>query len=97
MAALSVAMLKSPLVAGKCPRSLAGIDVSSGAVTSLVSGLAHSERLAVGDHQRNANRLGLTLGAGVVTTVCLLGLVGRSGGVVAGRVRCAAGSGRASR
>ena len=42
-------MLKSPLVAGKCPRSLAGIDVSSGAVTSLVSGVAHSERLAVGD------------------------------------------------
>jgi hypothetical protein len=25
-------MLKSPLVAGKCPRSLAGIDVSSGAL-----------------------------------------------------------------
>jgi hypothetical protein len=42
-------MLKSPLVAGKCPRSLAGIDVSSGAVTSLVSGVAHSERLTVGD------------------------------------------------
>src|ERR1700677_3336450 len=46
---MSVAMLKSPLVAGKCPRSLAGIDVSSGAVTSLVSGVAHSERLTVGD------------------------------------------------
>lgn len=47
---VSVAMLKSPLVAGKSPRSVAGVEVSSGAVTSLVVGVAHAERLAVGDH-----------------------------------------------
>jgi hypothetical protein len=58
-------------------------------------GLGEPEGLAFGDHQRNANCPGLTLGAGLVT-VCLLGLLGRSG-VVAGQVRCGAGSGRASR
>src|SRR5271169_1719511 len=54
-------------------------------------------------HQRNTNGLGLTPGAGVVT-VCVLDLLDllvgsgpRSVVVVAGRVRCAAGSGRASR
>jgi hypothetical protein len=46
---VSMAMLKSPLVARKSPRSLAGVEVSSGAVTSLVLGVAHAERFAVGD------------------------------------------------
>lgn len=46
---MSVAMLKSPLVARKSPHSLAGVEVSSGALTSLVLGVAHAERFAVGD------------------------------------------------
>jgi len=53
--------------------------------------------ITITQHQRNANRFDLTLGVGVVATVCLLGVLGWSGPVVAGRVRCAAGSGRASR
>ena len=57
---LSAAMLKSPLVAGKSPHSLAGVEVSSGAFTSLVLGVAHAKGLAVGDHQRNA-KLQLTV------------------------------------
>jgi hypothetical protein len=32
------------------PRSLAGVEVSSGAVTSLVVGVAHAERIAGCDH-----------------------------------------------
>jgi hypothetical protein len=43
-----VAMLKSSPWPEMSPLP-AGIDVSSGAVTSLVSGVSHSERLAVGD------------------------------------------------
>jgi hypothetical protein len=46
---LSVAMLKSPLVARKSPHSLARVEVSSRAVTSLVVGVAHAKRLAVCD------------------------------------------------
>lgn len=42
-------MLRSPLVAGKSPRSPAGVEVSSGALTPLVLGVAHAERFAVGD------------------------------------------------
>jgi hypothetical protein len=49
VARVSVAMLNSPLVARKSPRSLAGIEVSSGATSSLVLGVAHAERLPVGD------------------------------------------------
>ena len=48
---LPTAMLKSPLVARKSPRSLAGVEVSSGAVTSLVVGVAHAERITGGDHE----------------------------------------------
>ena len=44
----------------KSPQPLAGIEVSSGAASLLVSGVAHAERLAVGDHQRNA-KLQLTV------------------------------------
>ncbi len=47
-------------------------------------------------HQRNANRLELTLGAGPVT-VFLLVWSAAAGRVVAGPARCGAGSGRASR
>ena len=42
-------MLKSALVARKSPHSLAGVEVSSGALTSLMSGVAHAERVTVGD------------------------------------------------
>jgi 8-oxo-dGTP pyrophosphatase MutT (NUDIX family) len=42
-----------------------------------VLGVLNAAGVAVGAHQRNANRLGLT--AGAVMMVCLLG---RSGGVV---------------
>jgi hypothetical protein len=54
---LSMAMLKSPLVARKSPHPL---RVSSVAITSLVLGVAHSVRVAVGGHQRNA-KLQLTV------------------------------------
>jgi hypothetical protein len=46
-------------------------------------------------HQRNANRLWLTLG--VVVKGDPSGMLGRSGGVVAGPVRCGTGFGRVSR
>lgn len=46
---LSVAKLRSPLVARKSPHLLAGVEVSSVAFTSLVVGVAHAERLPVGD------------------------------------------------
>jgi hypothetical protein len=55
-----MAMLKSPVVARKSPHSLAGVEVSSGALSSLVLGITHAERLAVGEHQRNA-KLQLTV------------------------------------
>src|ERR1700741_3234823 len=48
---------------------------------------------AVGGNQWNANRLWLTHVSGGVA----VGLLGRLGVVVAGRGRCGAGSGRASR
>ena len=54
---LSMARLKSPLVARKSPHPL---RVCSVAITSLVLGVAHTVRVAVGDHQRNA-RLQLTV------------------------------------
>ena len=52
--------------------------------------LSLSVGLALHDHQRNANRLGLTRGAGVALG-CLSGpsgLLGRSGGVVRVVVEC---------
>jgi hypothetical protein len=44
--------LKSPLVARKSPQSLAGVEVSSGAVSLLVLGVAHAERVAVVNYPR---------------------------------------------
>ena len=55
--------------------------------------VAESVGLAVEVHQWNANRLWLTHVSGGVA----VGLLGRLGVVVAGRGRCGAGSGRASR
>ena len=69
--------------------AIANLTAQEQAQLSAMPGLA-------GGHQRNANRFDLTLVEVVVTTVCLWDVVDWSN-LVVGRVRCAAGSGHASR
>jgi hypothetical protein len=108
--AVVIALIESPQVCSpKFPtceqRSVYRLASAGGGAAQGFGGgvvVAEPVGLAVEGHQGNANRLGLTPGVGVAL-VCLLGpsgWVGRSGGmvgVVAGRVRCVAGFGRASR
>ncbi len=57
---VSMAVSRSPLVAGRKSQFLGLIISWSGCVSSSCSGLAHAVGVAVCGHQRNANALGLT-------------------------------------